>query len=102
MVLDSERHHAEIISYIKDKHKRLFSRRHTQQLENRTLSRYSIFLNGTKEIIQTTDLRAPGRKEGRCPELLQNLLEVRGIGLLDIRAIFGETAPAASHSWSCG
>ncbi len=30
--------------------------------------------------------------EGRCPELLKNLLEVRGIGLLDIRAIFGETA----------
>jgi HPr kinase/phosphorylase len=30
--------------------------------------------------------------EGRCPELLMNLLEVRGIGLLDIRAIFGETA----------
>ena len=30
--------------------------------------------------------------EGRCPELLQNLLEVRGIGLLDIRAIFGEAA----------
>ncbi len=30
--------------------------------------------------------------EGRCPDLLQNLLEVRGIGLLDIRAIFGETA----------
>jgi HPr kinase/phosphorylase len=30
--------------------------------------------------------------EGRCPELLLNLLEVRGIGLLDIRCIFGETA----------
>ena len=30
--------------------------------------------------------------EGRCPELLQNLLEIRGIGLLDIKAIFGETA----------
>jgi HPr kinase/phosphorylase len=30
--------------------------------------------------------------EGRCPVLLQNLLEVRGIGLLDIKAIFGETA----------
>ena len=30
--------------------------------------------------------------EGRCPALLQNLLEVRGIGLLDIQAIFGETA----------
>ncbi len=30
--------------------------------------------------------------EGKCPDLLQNLLEVRGIGLLDIRAIFGEAA----------
>jgi len=30
--------------------------------------------------------------EGRCPDLLPHLLEVRGIGLLDIRAIFGETA----------
>ena len=30
--------------------------------------------------------------DGRCPELLQDLLEVRGIGLLDIKAIFGETA----------
>ncbi|MEQ6436498.1 HPr(Ser) kinase/phosphatase [Comamonas sp. w2-DMI] len=30
--------------------------------------------------------------EGKCPDLLQNLLEVRGIGLLDIRSIFGETA----------
>jgi HPr kinase/phosphorylase len=30
--------------------------------------------------------------EGRCPDLLRNLLEVRGIGLLDIKTIFGETA----------
>jgi HPr kinase/phosphorylase len=30
--------------------------------------------------------------EGRCPDLLMNLLEVRGIGLLDIKVIFGETA----------
>jgi HPr kinase/phosphorylase len=30
--------------------------------------------------------------EGRCPDLLRNLLEVRGIGLLDIKMIFGETA----------
>jgi HPr kinase/phosphorylase len=30
--------------------------------------------------------------DGRCPDLLMNLLEVRGIGLLDIKAIFGETA----------
>jgi HPr kinase/phosphorylase len=30
--------------------------------------------------------------EGRCPPLIQNLLEVRGLGLLDIGTIFGETA----------
>ncbi|MDK6202495.1 HPr kinase/phosphorylase [Oligella urethralis] len=30
--------------------------------------------------------------EGRCNPLLQNLLEVRGIGLLDIKTIFGETS----------
>jgi HPr kinase/phosphorylase len=35
---------------------------------------------------------APNMIEGRCPELLQNLLEVRGLGLLDIKTIFGETA----------
>lgn len=35
---------------------------------------------------------APNIIEGRAPLLLQNLLEVRGLGLLDIRAIFGETA----------
>jgi len=35
---------------------------------------------------------APQTIEGRCPQLLQNLLEVRGLGLLDIRTIFGETA----------
>lgn len=30
--------------------------------------------------------------EGRCPPLLRDFLEVRGLGVLDIRAIFGETA----------
>jgi HPr kinase/phosphorylase len=35
---------------------------------------------------------APDVVEGRCPPLLANLLEVRGLGLLDIKAIFGETA----------
>ena len=35
---------------------------------------------------------SPDSIEGRCPPLLSNLLEVRGLGLLDIKAIFGETA----------
>ncbi len=30
--------------------------------------------------------------EGRCPALLRDFLEVRGLGLLNIRAVFGETA----------
>jgi HPr kinase/phosphorylase len=34
----------------------------------------------------------PDYVEGRCPNILRNLLEVRGLGLLDIRTIFGETA----------
>jgi HPr kinase/phosphorylase len=35
---------------------------------------------------------APNALEGRCPALLQNMLEVRGLGMLDIKTIFGETA----------
>ena len=35
---------------------------------------------------------APDVLEGRCPELLKDFLEVRGLGLLNIRAVFGETA----------
>ena len=30
--------------------------------------------------------------EGRCPDMLRDFLEVRGLGLLNIRTIFGETA----------
>jgi HPr kinase/phosphorylase len=30
--------------------------------------------------------------EGRCPPMLMDFLEVRGLGLLNIRTIFGETA----------
>jgi HPr kinase/phosphorylase len=30
--------------------------------------------------------------EGRCPAVLKDFIEVRGLGLLDVRTIFGETA----------
>lgn len=35
---------------------------------------------------------APDVIEGRCPNILRDFLEVRGLGLLNIRTIFGETA----------
>jgi HPr kinase/phosphorylase len=35
---------------------------------------------------------APHAIDGHCPELLRNMLEVRGLGLLNIRTIFGETS----------
>jgi HPr kinase/phosphorylase len=35
---------------------------------------------------------AAGTLEGRCPPLLKDFLEVRGLGVLNIRTIFGETA----------
>ncbi len=35
---------------------------------------------------------APETLEGRCPPMLRDFLEVRGLGMLNIRAIFGETA----------
>lgn len=34
----------------------------------------------------------PEMLEGRCPELLRDFLEVRGLGVINIRTIFGETA----------
>jgi HPr kinase/phosphorylase len=43
------------------------------------------------DVVEFTRI-APDAIEGRCPALLQNLLEVRGLGLLDIRTIFGETS----------
>jgi len=43
------------------------------------------------DVVEFTRI-APDAVEGRCPPLLKNLLEVRGLGLLDIRTIFGETS----------
>ena len=34
----------------------------------------------------------PETLEGRCPEVLQDFLEVRGLGVLNVRTMFGETA----------
>ena len=33
-----------------------------------------------------------GQIEGSCPEILQDFLEVRGLGILNIRAMFGDEA----------
>ncbi len=35
---------------------------------------------------------SPERVEGRCPPLLQDYLEVRGLGILNIRALFGDNS----------
>ncbi len=43
------------------------------------------------DVVEITRV-APRTLEGRCPPLLKNLLEIRGLGLLDIKTIFGETA----------
>lgn len=34
----------------------------------------------------------PDTLQGQCPEALQNFLEVRGLGVLNIRALFGDSA----------
>lgn len=35
---------------------------------------------------------SPETLEGRCPRLLQDFLEVRGLGVLNVRALFGDNA----------
>lgn len=37
-------------------------------------------------------LVSPDTVEGRCPALLQDFMEVRGLGVLNIRMLFGETS----------
>jgi HPr kinase/phosphorylase len=43
------------------------------------------------DVVELTRV-APTVIEGRCPGILRDFLEVRGLGLLNIRTIFGETA----------
>lgn len=43
------------------------------------------------DVVEVSRL-GPDTLEGRCPELLRDFLEVRGLGLLNIRTIFGEAA----------
>ena len=41
---------------------------------------------------------APDTLEGRCPAMLDGFLEVRGLGILSIRALFGEIAMKAKKN----
>jgi len=43
------------------------------------------------DVVELSRITA-GALEGRCPPMLKDYIEVRGLGLLNIRTIFGETA----------
>jgi HPr kinase/phosphorylase len=43
------------------------------------------------DVVEVSRISA-GTLEGRCPALLKDFIEVRGLGVLNIRTIFGETA----------
>ena len=43
------------------------------------------------DVVQVSRIAA-NALEGRCPPMLKDFIEVRGLGLLNIRTIFGETA----------
>lgn len=43
------------------------------------------------DVVEVSRL-SPEALEGHCPELLKDFIEVRGLGLLNIRTVFGETA----------
>ncbi|MBA2689556.1 MAG: HPr kinase/phosphorylase [Burkholderiales bacterium] len=43
------------------------------------------------DVVDLTQI-GPDALQGRCPALLRDFLEVRGLGVLNIRTIFGETA----------
>lgn len=49
---------------------------------------HSLVADDAVELLRT----APEVLEGRCPPMLRDFLEVRGVGVLNIRHIFGETS----------
>lgn len=49
---------------------------------------HSLVADDAVELLRTS----PEVLEGRCPPMLKDFLEVRGLGVLNIRHIFGETA----------
>ena len=50
-------------------------------------------LDKTKEYNQENNQESsPAKIIGKCPELLKNFLEVRGLGILNIKEMFGENA----------
>ncbi|MGB9151336.1 MAG: HPr(Ser) kinase/phosphatase [Burkholderiales bacterium] len=49
------------------------------------------------DIVELSQI-SPDTLQGRCPPLLKDFLEVRGIGVLNIRSIFGETAVRAKKN----
>ena len=59
-------------------------------------SRHGVFIDVLGVGVMITGDSGVGKSElaleGRCPELLRDILEVRGLGVLNIRTMFGETA----------
>ena len=60
----------------------------------------SLINNGHALIADDAPQFYPGNEKiiGVCPELLQDFLHVRGLGVLNIRAMFGDSAIAASQA----
>ncbi|VAX11925.1 HPr kinase/phosphorylase [hydrothermal vent metagenome] len=49
---------------------------------------HRLIADDAPEFFQTT----PDRIHGRCPDLLADFIEVRGLGILNVRAMFGDNA----------
>jgi len=61
MLKDSERHHEEIMSYIKKKHTKLFDMNNFFEHEHKLSSRFAIYLSDTRQFEYTSDLCSTGK-----------------------------------------